>query len=762
MLKCNHQSPFGMKIFWLAAFSLAFWGSPLLAQQVDFNHYRMLKTTGTLPDEFSSTVYKHSHSGKKKSKNKKTDEEEFELKSAYSLDRFMRSGSLVFNDPVSAYIEKVFNEVLRANGIEDKIHCHLIRSTAVNAYAINQNRVFVTAGLIAQLTSEAQLAFILSHEFIHYRNRHAMEGYKNEKNVERNYKRYRSMSYADKEDILFRYSRELEMEADNQGTALYLKTNYSLQGPDQAFDVLQFGEYPFEEIPFEKSFLETRYLVFPKGYFLDKVDEIVAEEEDDRDEESSTHPNLQRRRSEVTAIVGSTSGEGRKDFIVSEEEFNYVRKICRFELCRMYLQEREYERALYSAYILLQEDSTSLYLQKTVSKALYGLSTYANSRKFSKVHNSSGSVAGNEQQVNSLMDNLTNEELTLTALNYTWRVHQQYPDDKETKLIADELFSQVVNKHSLSRFSLKTAPRDTSVKKEEPVDTVQQKPKKNKYASIKTKSSDDKKNKKKDDGDNFIHYGFVDLLEDKEFTERFDYHWDRREDRLDKEEEEDDYTSDKKNRKSRNKYSEDRTDLDEEIEKLVLFDPYSLKIDLRKNKNDLYQATAKKREKFIDNLEMLTKSAGIKNEIIRRNEVGSEDVDLYNEICLISDFLSERFEHDDKVTVLPVDYDELMKFSSEYGSPYVALPGSLLVVEERPVLGTAMNIMLGAVLWPYLPYAIYRAATPRYVTVMYLAVYNVETGKLSFADVVEIASKDGSDLVNSQIYDMLIRMKSKN
>jgi len=733
--------------------------SIISAQQIDFNDYKVLRSSGTLPEEFSESVYKPvskkqtSSKKKKKKKKQKDDESEFISETANSLNSFLRSGALVFNDPVSAYLNKVMTEVLRANNVDEQIRVVLLRSSDANAYAINENMIFVTTGLLAQLTSEAQLAFILAHEFVHYRDKHVFESYKKSKTIERDYRRYRKISSDEKKLTLFRHSREKELDADLGGAELYLRTAYSIKSIDEAYDVLKYSDFPFEEIAFEKAFLETEYLVFPPNYFLEEIAPIEVEENED--DEESTHPNLARRKSEMSAFLGGKQDQGRSEFIVSKDEFLTMRKISRYELCRLHLLEREYEKALYSAYVLLKEDSSSKYLKKIVAKSLYGLATYTNAKKLSRVHDKPKKVMGNQQQVNNLIEEIGKEDLTLTALNYTWRAHRQFPEDMELSKLADELFSQVVNVHSLNRYSLKNAPRDTSQTKTTDTDTV-----KNKYSRIKTKS------KKKDDALEFGRYGFVDLLQDDEFVKRFNEHWDKRDENATEvdgeEKEEEKTTSSTGKKKKRPTYEAEKRDLDEPIDKIVYFEPFSYKIDLRKKKEDMLVASEEKKERFIYNLRYLSEEANVDSEVLKRNEIGSEDVDLYNEVCLITNFFEERYEHDDKIAIIPTDYQELAGFAEAHGSPYVSMPGSILFVEPRPAVATFLNVYLGLFLWPYLPYAIYKAATPRYTTLLYFPVFNVQTGKLSFSDVVEIRAKDGSGFVNSQIFDILLRMKSQN
>jgi Zn-dependent protease with chaperone function len=61
------------------------------------------------------------------------------------------------------------------NNAEIRIRVYVILDTSPNAFVLPNGAVFVTTGMIAALENEAQLAFILSHEFQHFKCRHHIE-----------------------------------------------------------------------------------------------------------------------------------------------------------------------------------------------------------------------------------------------------------------------------------------------------------------------------------------------------------------------------------------------------------------------------------------------------------------------------------------------------------------------------------------------------------------------------------------------------------
>nr|WP_228056424.1 M48 family metalloprotease [Microcoleus sp. LEGE 07076] len=88
-------------------------------------------------------------------------------------------GGLYPGQTIQQYVDRVGEKVV--NGSEAKkagypFQFHLLRDPqTVNAFALPGGQVFITAGLLRRLNSEAQLAAVLGHEAGHVVGRHAAE-----------------------------------------------------------------------------------------------------------------------------------------------------------------------------------------------------------------------------------------------------------------------------------------------------------------------------------------------------------------------------------------------------------------------------------------------------------------------------------------------------------------------------------------------------------------------------------------------------------
>ena len=80
----------------------------------------------------------------------------------------------------TAAVQQVGQQIVRANGLDQKTQYqyrfHLLADDqTINAFALPGGQVFITMGLLKNLTSEAQLAGVLAHEVGHVVARHSAE-----------------------------------------------------------------------------------------------------------------------------------------------------------------------------------------------------------------------------------------------------------------------------------------------------------------------------------------------------------------------------------------------------------------------------------------------------------------------------------------------------------------------------------------------------------------------------------------------------------
>lgn len=810
------------KLFVLLAFILVvFCGYSQNAPLYDFSKFTPLQSSGLLPDvvgmsgrDFMSTSRKNlTKGGTYKEKKVK---EQFVLQTSYAIKDIFNSGRVLYNDPISEYVNKVHKEITVSDPqLASETKVFVVKSTVVNAFATNQGFIFITTGLLSQLENEAQLAFVLCHELIHYQKKHVVKAYVENNKIDRGAGGYRKTDIDRRYLAKANYSREHESDADNLGFDLYVKTKYSLDAIDGLFDVLKYSELPFEDIEFNpKKLLETEHLVFPVGYIKSEITEVEGadEEEDDR---TSTHPNLKKRRSDIADKIATVSGEDklrvRNIFVVSESLFMNARKLARFDLCHSSLINRQYDKALYQAYCLLNDDADNVYLNKVVLKSLYGLTKYYNTRRLREVSTKPSKVQGESQRLNFLIDQLDNGEMNVVALNFAWRLKKKLGNsDIEVNLITDDLFYELVRRYYADKSSFSLLPKDASKPAVLPggfdeTGTAETAKMKNGEAETGNTDEDDedapksktgklkKKKKKNDDAeeidsDSYISFAFVDLLKDSAFVNTYDRIIGQIKKDKSTEKKADarqriastksarnyssyddydyDYGDDNSNytsgynldRAESNTYYNDKLDCYAlGLDKVLVLNPFYLKIDDRKNTPVLYEGSEGAQKDYNGKIIEISKKVKLDTDILDKNEFTSTSVSDYNDMCVLIDWVDERVDHEE-LKMIPVDYSRINEIAKKYNTDYMAISGTINFVEKKKFMGLAIVASVIAPVFSWVatfPY-MFSSNTTTYV---YTIVYNMKTGNNEMTKVGQVRISDANDIVNSLLYDHFKQIK---
>ncbi|MEL7534167.1 MAG: M48 family metallopeptidase, partial [Bacteroidota bacterium] len=417
-------------------------GVTLLSAQ-DLQNYKPLQSAGILPKEFRTTTYEqvaNQQAGIAKETGNTTtqkDLENFYLESNYALDELLRSGQVLYNDPVGDYVNDVVDQILKDQpALRKKLSVFVVKSPVANAFTHQRGVILVNTGLIARLETEAQLAFILCHEIAHYMLDHSQDIYLKTKDLQYGRGEYRKQSVSDRLLTRSAYSRENETEADMEGLKLYLKTGYTIDNIADVFLLLENAEQPQTPLItysslWPESFLNDSSMLalieknlFPKvkkkadeseeaSFITGFEDEAESEEEEvagglrpvkkpdeiaevefeneekvvendeaDEDEDTEydeydTHPAASERKKIIEDELARLTGTDDKSlFLVSPARFTNLRTVSQFESCVLFLRSSAYFDALYQALVLKQEGETSPYLDDMIGKALYGIAKY--------------------------------------------------------------------------------------------------------------------------------------------------------------------------------------------------------------------------------------------------------------------------------------------------------------------------------------------------------------------------------------------------
>ena len=382
------------------------------------------------------------------------------------LVSMLQNGKIIYGTEMNEYLDNIKDKLLvNYPQLQLNIHIYILQSSIVNAYSLPDGTVLVTMGLLAQVTNEAELAFVLAHEIAHYSERHGKD----------------DDSKTKKGDVVSRYmrnqkySREQEFTADRVGLLTFYKdTPYSYDILDGIFDVLLYSDLPFDEIPFQRSEVETDFYHFPDNYFLKTVANIP--DRSNMIDTLLTHPNIEKRRTVAKGLVLNLSNEGRKKFVQPEELFTRLRNIARFECIDRFLINHDYDKAIYNIYVMEQSVPDNAYLQRAKATAYYGAAKHKSTGQTSSFMEPYRNVEGEQQQVNYLLSKMNRNEYAVLALRKAWFALQSSPEDEYLQSVVKDLIADIFVKNKMRFIDFCDYPQGTSMEEiaQTGVDTTRQ------------------------------------------------------------------------------------------------------------------------------------------------------------------------------------------------------------------------------------------------------------------------------------------------
>ena len=428
-------------------------------QRYDLSHFTGIRSEGTIPADLRKSLgelYGEDRQRVRDYNDGKLTNRDRVLEASYHINRLMAGGRILYGDPITRLVERIADTLLTDYpALRRELRFYTVKSSAVNAFATGQGMIFVTTGLMAQVENESQLAYVISHEIVHYYRKHNMEV------LTRRIKT--SDDEAEQMADFLKYhnrSREMEYEADSLGLRLfYISSAYDKRVTDGIFDVLQYATLPFDEVPFDTTYFNSPYYRLPSHYFLKEVASISSR--DDYPDSLSTHPNIKKRRARTGEILSHYEG-GNAYVVTTPEAFAQLRTLARFECVRQNLIYANYTRVFYDCYVLERQYPGNAFLASSKAQALYGIAMYKTYYNTNTIVGDYNKYEGEIQQLYYLFRKLTAQEATLVAMREVWKRLEEYPGDPQLEAMGRDLMVALRNKHSLSPSSFSDTYETTS------------------------------------------------------------------------------------------------------------------------------------------------------------------------------------------------------------------------------------------------------------------------------------------------------------
>lgn len=645
--------------------------------QQNFNDYKTLASVGTIPNDFTQLTYEKIKVDLKNDRTtlKGQNEKIFLEGIHYSIDELLHSGVVIYGDEITTYLNSIAQKLLKDNAtLQKELRFYTLKSNVTNAFSTDQGIVFVTTGLISQLTSEAQLAFVLAHEISHYTEKHVVETFDWKNKTNRGDRTIERLS---------QYSKEKELEADKLGLKMYQAAGYSKDEILPTFDVLMFSYLPFDELEMPKTYFNTDYMFVPETMFSKEKYPIKAVENED--DSKSSHPNIKKRKESVEKEMGLLSNWGKTTSFLGDEKFKYIRKIARFESIRNDVIDANYADAIYSIFLLEKEYPNSIYLHRMKAKAWLGMAQMKEVNKLTSTLQKVSEYEGEVAELHFFLRKLDKIALITLALRQVEDIKKKQPADKEIQLIWERMVktTTITEKFDLKTFSsfkfaeakaeYEKAKADTVSKVEKTTENL------SKYEKIKKKkNSDDPENF---DNEKFYLYGISDIIKSEEFIATYDK-FQKENDALKEQKAKEDLMSRAERKKMDKKFEENQIRV--EANDLIFVEP----IVYRYKHGQIDKIKSEKLgEDFVEIIEKTAADLDMNVTTISSSNLKKLGTPGFNERAVLLSYL-QQITNEEKIDVFPVDYSLLSDIQTNYGTSKVMF--SILEHSYQPHLSAAL------------------------------------------------------------------------
>lgn len=747
----------------------------LLAQQVpNMDNYQPARSSGELPpDVLQTTTEKYEHSKTKintgQTQELQKAEDNFYLQTNYQVDQILHSGAIMVGDSMGMYVNRVADSLLANDPVtRAEINIYILRSAAVNAFATDRGSIFVTIGLLTRLHNEAELAYVLAHEIVHYKRRHVLTGYIEGVQMQQGDGKYAATTFENRYLKKHSYARNQETQADEEGFDMLVASNYDPRAAMGAFDILSMADFPFTDTLFSKSLFEAPNFVFPSEYYCDTIKHYRVDDEEE-DNDLSTHPSVYKRRKNIKKRFGKLEGGdtlGQK-FLVSESMFYRVRAMAMFEEAALWTNEGDFKEAVYINQSIQKTYPGNYYLEKEMVRSLYGITikkntafSFQNLQELLDALFSGESTGGDKderptgemQRTTFFISSVDRDGWNVAAAKYAWRVHQMFPEDKDILFWCEGLFREltVENDVRLKDFSKNDSLfvlignkvlSDTGLTRKVKVNTPE-----GRFQVVMDHMNEDSLQ-----GVKYWEFAFIEELKDSTFVDMFRRAMDYA-DSLEVVDDAEEFMSNK-SYKERKKEEEERLYGPQGLQKVVFVNPIYQTYDSRIDNGQLdVRKSINGRFAMMQAMKESAKSTGIECDILDPENMDSTEVGKFNDLMIMSDWFTQRdnFKEGDP---LPVHQEQMNKMAEKYGTKYFIW--SAYYTSRTPRTGKLVRALSLAFV-PLAPITAYRLFTPREDVYFVAICYDITTGKMVWAVQREILKQKSTDAkLKLQMYDMM-------
>jgi len=678
------------------------------SSQVDLNNYATLLSSGPIPEDFTLNTYEKLDKDVAESFENLSRKEKVEFYTGinYTVDALLHSGSVIYGDPITKYVEAVAKRLL----VKDKklfreLRFYTIKSNSTNAFSTDQGIVFVTTGLLSQISSEAQLAYILAHEIAHYQQKHVLDSY--------TFNRSNSRAGIEKMSV---YSQDKELEADKLAVEMYARAGYSKDEIIPTFDVLLYSYLPFDEVEVPFSYLtDFDSLFVPESLYPEEPYAIKAVE--DEDDSRSSHPNIKTRKEAVQPEIERIKNWRNDIYKLGRERFREIQDIARFEVVRIDMHYAHYADAIYSIFLLERMFPTSLFLQRMKAQAWLGVLQYRLDNSIFSIVDRKSKLEGASGNIHHFIKEMSKNQLITMSVRQIASVKKALPDDSQIAVVYDRMIYELATTDKFDLNDYYEYSFRTAYNRAFPVnDTLM-----SDSSSVETDFSELGDEGELDEED-FHLYLIPDVITDSGFVAAYDKHHKvfleqkKQLERYQRMSAKEKYYYDKRSSRTRG------FDAELELNHIINMEPIVIKYG---NKGIRYLKSEKTKEMARECIDLAAQKADLQISHLDREVFRLEGTQAYNDYCILKNFL-EQSANNTSIRALPVDFLQVRNIEEKFGSSYVMYSvASHRYVPDLATSGTLYSVLF----FPSIPFYFPIKLFSGHLAEMNMIILDTKTGK---------------------------------
>ncbi len=356
-----------------------------LAAQIETN-YVPVELSGEIPQDFLNSCNKNtSILFKISDKKEKQQQRNFNTIMSFSLRELFVSGNIYFNDESTIYVREVVDYILNFANLDIEVNAFVSRFDQPSATAWQDGTIIVNSGLLEQLENEAQLAFVLAHEIGHLVKQHQYKQYIHQQSLKSIQKRA-----LDNERSQLQYSQQNEFEADGYAFNLLSNSKYDLKETLKVFEILE-NVIKTTDSNIGLALSSDKFPISEKtlcgkgdyGTFMSPARFLGTPENEER---------IIQRKKLFQQQLSNNNYSGTQQFVVSQERFEQIKMISRFELVENNFHESHYLKSLKRALVLLKEYPENRFLNVKAAENLFYIGYYNKKQQLERLFFDSGQL----------------------------------------------------------------------------------------------------------------------------------------------------------------------------------------------------------------------------------------------------------------------------------------------------------------------------------------------------------------------------------